>query len=65
MENNIKFIGYLNKKADYKPQCHRCGYSSHVWSIDDEWICKDCLTYDEMELLVNYIEEVLVGDFCD
>ena len=59
MKNNINFIGYLNKEADYKPQCHKCGYSSHVWSINDEWICKDCLTEEEMKLIIEYFEIAL------
>lgn len=59
MENNISFIGYLNKEVDYKPQCCRCGYSSHVWSINTEWLCKDCLTESEMRLVIEYFEKIL------
>lgn len=59
MKNNIKFIDYLNEEGDYKPQCYRCSYSSHVWSINEEWICKDCLTEKEMKLVIQYFEEIL------
>lgn len=59
MQNNINFIGYLDKKTDYKPECHRCGYSSYVWTIGEEWICKDCLTHEEMKLIINHFEEKL------
>lgn len=56
----IEFIDYLFKESDFKPRCHRCGYTNHVWSIDDEWICKDCLTKEEMKEVITQIEEVLV-----
>lgn len=57
----IKFIDYLNKEAYYKPQCHRCGHSDHVWSIDGEWICKDCMNIYEAISVIIEIENVLTS----
>lgn len=56
----IKFIDYLNKDADFKPVCHRCGYRDHVWSLDDVWICKECLTKEELFEIVSDVEETLL-----
>lgn len=57
---SIEFIDYLNKEADYKPQCHRCGYSEHVWNINEVWICKDCLTKEEAIQIISEIEKILI-----
>lgn len=56
----IKFISYLNKNCDYKPQCHRCGYTNHVWDIDEEWVCTDCMSLHEAKSVIIEIESALV-----
>jgi hypothetical protein len=58
----IKFIDYLNKDCDYKPQCRRCGYADHVWSIDGEWICKNCMSIHEAISVIIEIENVLLSE---
>lgn len=59
IKDKIEFIAYLNKEADFKPMCHRCHYANHVWSINDEWICKDCLTKEESRKIITYVENIL------
>lgn len=61
---NVKVgcIDYVNKGMDYKPTCWRCGWSKPVWTLDDEWVCEDCLTDEEIEYILNYynsMEKVL------
>lgn len=54
----IERIDYLNKEADYKPTCHRCGYNiTPVWVFkdinkNDEWVCQNCLSNDELDELL-------------
>ena len=57
----IERIDYLNKEADLKPTCYRCGYSmTPVWIFKDddieEEVCQNCLTNDELD-------EVLLSEF--
>ncbi len=59
---DIKFIDYLNKDADYKPTCHRCNYSNHVWEINNEWVCSDCLTKEESIKIVKQLENTLLKE---
>lgn len=59
---SIEFIDYINKEADYKPRCGRCGYTTQVWALNDDlWVCKDCLTKDELVMVVDRVEKALLG----
>ncbi len=57
----LKFIDYINDEADYKPTCSRCGYNDHVWVIDDELICKNCLTEKEKDFIIDSFQEFLLN----
>lgn len=52
---SVKMIEYLNKEADYKPTCTRCGYSvSPVWVLNEhEWVCEACLTKEEIKYILE------------
>lgn len=52
-KHKIVYIDYINKESDLKPVCDRCLYRNHVWNIDDEYICEDCLTKDEIKMILD------------
>ena len=56
----IKFVPYINKSTDYKQICIRCGYNDHAWNINGDFVCKHCLTKEEMLEIIVDIEEQLL-----
>lgn len=56
---DITFIKRLDVESDLKPTCHRCGYSvNEVLELNNEWVCLECLTKEELEVIKEVIGDI-------